>query len=103
MEPRPSLSIVRRVCEDGVVREFVHPPDGRRPVERPVGSRPDVPAPAPASPPEEGHRWGQLIGRNVVAGDDSRPLALPLLRSSCDGSGSCCGTYHHIPMTTPIY
>ncbi len=37
--------------------------------------------------------------RDIEPADLSRPLALPLLRSACNGSGSCCAVYHHIPAT----
>jgi hypothetical protein len=90
---------------DGTLREFVHPPDGSLPVERPVGSAPLDPPPADppvlgGPVPEAGvNRLGQLVGRNVEPRDLARPLALPFLRASCDGSGSCCGLYHHIPAT----
>jgi len=100
MRPGPKLSIVRRVYADGELREFVHDPDGARPVERPVGTVVPPVESGPVEHPKEGYTWGQLIGRNVQPGDYSRPLALPLLRSSCNGSGSCCGTYHHIPCTS---
>ena len=100
VRPGPAFPLVRRICEDGVVRELVWPPD-KRPIERPVGSGTPPEAPPEAeAPPEGGYRLGQLVGRNVTPGDHTRPLALPLLRSSCNGTGSCCGTYHHIPMTT---
>jgi hypothetical protein len=88
---------VRRVCEDGVVRELVHPSDGSMPVERPVGSAPSVDPKPLSDEPGAVSRLGQLVLRDVVPGDYSRPLALPLLRSACNGSGSCCATYHHIP------
>ncbi|MCO4769879.1 MAG: hypothetical protein KDA24_07585 [Deltaproteobacteria bacterium] len=103
MRPGSSLPLVRRAVIDGELREFVHPPDGSMPVEREVGSAPE-PA-GEAEPlvlggpiPEAGvNRLGQLVGRNVEPRDLARPMALPFLRASCDGSGSCCGLYHHIP------
>ncbi len=105
MRPGSSLPLVRRTWMDGTLREFVHPPDGSLPVERPVGSAPLDPPPADppvlgGPVPEAGvNRLGQLVGRNVEPRDLARPLALPFLRASCDGSGSCCGLYHHIPAT----
>jgi len=105
MRPGSSLPLVRRAVIDGVLREFVHPPDGSMPIERPVGSAPEPveagPAPVMGSPvPEAGvNRLGQLVGRNTEPRDLARPMALPFLRASCDGSGSCCGLYHHIPAT----
>lgn len=107
MRPGSSLPLIRRVYLDGTLREFVHPPDGSLPVERVVGGA------LPVSPstedlvlggpvPEAGvSRLGQLEGRNVEPRDLARPMALPFLRASCDGSGSCCGLYHHIPATKP--
>lgn len=105
MRPGSSLPLIRRVYIDGTLREFVHPPDGSLPIERSVGSAPAVSAPVEAlvlggPVPEAGvSRLGQLEGRNVEPRDLARPMALPLLRASCDGSGSCCGLYHHIPAT----
>lgn len=105
MRPGAGLPLVRRAWIDGELREFVHPPDGSMPVEREVGSgqaEPAGEAPVLGGPvPEAGlSRLGQLVGRNVEVRDASRPLMLPLLRASCDGSGSCCGLYHHIPATS---
>ena len=105
MRPGSSLPLVRRAVIDGELREFVHPPDGSTPIERAVGSAPEVAHPVEplvlgGPVPEAGvHRLGQLVGRNVEPRDLARPLTLPLLRASCDGSGSCCGLYHHIPAT----
>jgi|GEM_PF-1789784 len=105
MRPGSSLPLIRRVFVDGTLREFVHPADGSMPSERPVGSAvaPSTQAPPPVlggPVPEAGvDRLGQLVGRNVEPRDLARPLALPFLRASCDGSGSCCGLYHHIPAT----
>ena len=42
---------------------------------------------------------GQLVGRAVVPEDATRPIHVPLLRASCDGSGACCSLFHHVPAT----
>ena len=38
--------------------------------------------------------------RRVRLSDARAPVVVPLLRASCDGSGACCGLYHHVPATT---
>lgn len=34
------------------------------------------------------------------ARDATLPIHVPLLRASCDGSGACCGIFHHVPVTS---
>lgn len=43
---------------------------------------------------------GQLVPRRIRRIDARAPVVVPLLRASCDGSGACCGLYHHVPATT---
>ncbi len=86
------LPLVRRRVDGDRVREFVHPADGSPAVERPVGARGDG---AGTRVP----RTGQLIPRRVRLTDGRAPIVVPLLRASCDGSGACCGLYHHVPAT----
>ncbi len=93
--------MVRRAHWGGRLREFVHPADGSPAIER--GGAHDEAVRAEASGiavDEQGRaRQGQLVGRPVGAADATRPLHLPLLRAGCDGSGACCGSYHHVPLT----
>jgi len=35
----------------------------------------------------------------VTPEDATRPIHVPLLRASCDGSGACCSLFHHVPAT----
>ena len=86
------LPLIRRRLDGERVREFVHPTDGAPAVERPVGA---TGAEAGARVP----RSGQLIPRRVRLTDARAPIVVPLLRASCDGSGACCGLYHHVPAT----
>ena len=69
------------------------------PVERPVGSALAATAAIGDGSEAVAGRLGQLVLRDVAPADRSRPLALPLLRSACNGTGSCCAVYHHIPVT----
>ena len=50
--------------------------------------------------PQDGARRGQLVPRRVRLTDARANIVVPLLRASCDGSGACCGLYHHVPATT---
>jgi hypothetical protein len=86
------LPLIRRRW-DGRLREFVHPADGSEASERPVGGHGD---PRGLRTP----RTGQLIPRRVRLTDARAPMVVPLLKASCDGSGACCGLYHHVPATT---
>lgn len=92
------LPLVRRALWGGQLREFVHPPDGSPPTEREVGTIGQGPPPRPSTPAGPAVR-GQLVGRAVVPEDATRPIHVPLLRASCDGSGACCSLFHHVPAT----
>ena len=92
------LPLVRRALWGGELREFVHPPDGSPPLQRPVGTVAEAQPQARGTPAGVAVR-GQLIGRAVVPEDATRPIHVPLLRASCDGSGACCSLFHHVPAT----
>ena len=102
------LPLVRRVFIDGQLAEFVHPTDGGDPFRRPVGaSVKDLRSDAGGIASGEGSATiersapvqGQLVGRAVRADDAMLPIHVPLLRASCEGTGACCGLFHHVPAT----
>jgi lysine-N-methylase len=63
-----------------------------------VGAVAEGPPPGPGTPAGVAIR-GQLVGRLVAPEDNTRPIHVPLLRASCDGSGACCSLFHHVPAT----
>ncbi len=90
----PALRLIRRRLDAGRLREFVYSPDGSEVVER-MDSGQSAPVGVGL---ELGDEPGQLVARDPRAEDSLASIQLPPLRFGCEGTGGCCGLFHHIPV-----